>query len=135
MNTGKLSPMQKWILLRTAEKPDGSSHNENSLLTARVMREFYLMPLKDRNEIAYSGQNFSMQAIGKGMYASRASAISKAFARLEARGLVIRWSGIARWSGVSLTPEGESAARHLRLADAKECTSVAATRKEKVPNE
>lgn len=58
----------------------------------------------------YGAQAFDIRQPG---YGAARAAVSRAFARLEARGLVVRMVG-THWAGVNLTADGEDVARELR---------------------
>ena len=58
---------------------------------------------------------FSKKEIGEKPYRSAMASLSRAFGRLEARGLVVRTHSAmaAGWSGADLTDEGREVARRL----------------------
>jgi hypothetical protein len=67
----------------------------------------------------YGSQHFSEGRIGAGHYNAAHAALTRAFARLEARGLVLLVSGTSsRWSGAVLTPLGVEQARKLKVKTA-----------------
>ncbi|HZZ79829.1 MAG TPA: hypothetical protein VFE62_15025 [Gemmataceae bacterium] len=56
---------------------------------------------------AAGGQRFDPDAIGRSKYNSAQASISRACARLEARGLVKRVTGLySHWAGVEITDKG-----------------------------
>lgn len=60
--------------------------------------------------------HFDQQAIGEKRYQAAAAAISRAFRRLEERGLASRYNGaIAWWAGIKLTDEGLTVARAITV--------------------
>ena len=58
---------------------------------------------------------FSKKRIGEKPYRSAMASVSRAFTRLEARGLIVRTHSAmaAGWSGADLTDEGREVARRL----------------------
>jgi len=111
-----LSDFQKRILVLAYEKRE---QKVSHLLTAEVLASVYQWPIRERgwpfkSEIQHGRQNFSRQAIGPGRYEAARASVSKAFRRLEARGLVVRLVGaMALWAGVSLTEEGVRVAQKI----------------------
>ncbi len=72
-------------------------------------------------------QKFSKEKIGKERYAAEQAALSRAFSRLQQRGLVTWVCGaIARWSGGKLTEAGRAAAEtdHQPLSDDRRVTDI-----------
>jgi hypothetical protein len=62
------------------------------------------------------GKKFNKQRIGEKRYASALAALSRAFLRLQARGLIECFSGtFARWSGGQLTDQGIEVASSLTV--------------------
>jgi hypothetical protein len=62
----------------------------------------------------YGGQKFSMKQIGEKRYRAAMAAVSRAFLRLESRGLIERNRGAFRlWSGGVITEAGKIAANTL----------------------
>ncbi len=58
---------------------------------------------------------FSKKEIGEKSYRSAMASLSRAFGRLEARGLIVRTHSMmaAGWTGADLTDEGREVARRL----------------------
>ncbi len=59
------------------------------------------------------GRFFDRSAIGEGQYNTAVVSVSRAFARLEERGLVVRLYAGYEWMGIQLTPEGFEVAASL----------------------
>ena len=94
-----LSDLQKSILLQAYKKLEQiGRYNDQSitgmLLPSEVLAEFYgwETQIEDsgHEEIYIGSQLFSKEEIGSNRYNSARAAVSKAFQRLEARGLVER---------------------------------------------
>jgi hypothetical protein len=112
MTDAKLSDLQCWILTRAAQSPDAStSYKPRDLIAARVLHEFYGVPLKQgRTDIRWAEINFDLTRIDRRKYDAAKSATSKAFARLSARGLAVQFQG----GTLKLTEAGTVAASGLQ---------------------
>lgn len=114
-----LSPLQRWMLQRAAERPDRSERGGGcDLTTSRVIHEFYKVPLsptwcRPSGSFCCSSQMF--RDAEDTVAAKRVRpAITHAVRRLEQRGLVDAMCGaVARWSGISLTDAGREQATLL----------------------
>jgi hypothetical protein len=95
----------RWIV---DESPYGAD-----LFAPQVLSEFYGWP-SVCTRIRKRGPNFDRQRIGEARYNSNRAAVSRAFKRLEARGLSIRHRGLY-WSGITLTEEGKIVASKLSV--------------------
>jgi len=98
MKQSKLSKLQKWILIRASQGPDKIGlQNMDGLKIARVIHEFYRIPIK-RETLRYTN-NFNVD-VNK----QRAS-VSRTFVSLLKRDLVNIFQGSA-WTGITLTEQG-----------------------------
>ena len=112
-NVKKLSKLQKAILqmawCNRQAHPDRGAAYGCDLFTTQILIEFYGFPTNRSEEGHWlkGGQNFNVSEIGEQQYRAGRAAVSRALARLEDRGLVVRVQGEYRnWSGVNLTEEG-----------------------------
>ena len=65
----------------------------------------------------HTGRRFDPNVIGRKRYAAAQAAVSRAFTRLQGRGLLIRSRGaFARWSGGQLTEKGFEVAQQIMRA-------------------
>ncbi len=69
---------------------------------------------EDNRRLPY-GKFFDRSAIGEERYNTAVVSVSRAFARLEERGLVIRIYGGHQWMGIDFTPEGLVLAAYLSV--------------------
>ena len=104
-----LSPLQRYIVTKAATVERLYYHD--------ILQEYYgwtshRRPGHPGNGTASPGtQRFGPAEIGPQRYHQTMVTLSRAVARLHARGLVTWLSGVnAHWSGVEITPEGRSLA-------------------------
>lgn len=115
ITVSKLSRLQRFILTaadrnRTSEARADASKGAD-LYYSEIMADWFgFEPTNDPR--GQASQHFDLSTIGKKRYSAASASISRAVLRLQARGLVTCLRGsIARWSGVSLTPQGAKAAK------------------------
>lgn len=114
-----LSKLQKQILTLAHEGrgnrdlyDDGSINwRQGADVTANQVFGVVYMKV-DVYEVRLGSNHFSIARIGESKYRSAKVAISKAFRRLEERGLVVRMEG-RNWGGVNLTDEGMAEAKKV----------------------
>lgn len=122
-----LSDLQKSILIQAYKKleqigayVDGKYYG--MLFTAEVLAEYYgfemqILYWQDGEpvlkDIDIGSQNFSKEQIGSKRYNSANAAVSKAFQRLEARGLITRYYSITGHVLLKLTKRGIEMAKRL----------------------
>lgn len=116
-----LSDLQRTALRLALQNRDGEGRTERTrggadvyfqeILAAHYGWELKRFAGKLRSP---GGQKFSKAGIGHREYNAATTAVSRAAARLEQRGLVERMVGaISNWAGFNLTPAGVEEARRL----------------------
>jgi hypothetical protein len=105
-----LSELQRWMLVRAAERPDRPDGRKGGcdLTISRVLHEFYKIRMPPRwkgKRLAVSAKVFVGAA---GLARKHRPAVLRAIQRLQERGLV-EWTGgaKARWAGMDLTRAGK----------------------------
>jgi hypothetical protein len=117
-----LSDLQGTILrLALANRPDGgrpgAATSGADVVTAEVLAALWGLEFKRSRGLG--SQHHSKAAVGVRRYNAAHAAVSRAFARLEQRGLVAIVSGTySRWSGVNLTAAGVAEAERLSVKTA-----------------
>lgn len=121
-----LSKLQKQILLlalgnrELKVRPD--CYGDLDLYSPEILERVYGFPVEERygwfGKVTTRGdptrQHFRLAVIGRARYNSAQAAVSRAFRRLQERGLVERQRGAyAAWHGINLTPEGADQAKRL----------------------
>lgn len=116
-----LSDLQKSILVMAYgnHEPTRGSFGCD-LYTKDVLTGYYgWVPVKGYLDSPGS-QSFDIQAIGEQKYRSTRAAVSRAFRRLERRGLVTRVMAVRSvWAGINLTEEGAEVAQSLSVNSAQ----------------
>ena len=100
-----LSDLQEWILAKAAEPK--LEYPDCDLVTSHVIRDYYGIPLS-----AGSITDQIFRDVSADEAQARRPAVTRAFSRLESRGLVQR-VGNSFWSGICLTDEGRRLANTI----------------------
>ncbi len=143
-----LSPLQRTILItalanRTAEGRDDTCNGADVYL-AEVLHRHFHFPfkrdywLRDKSDAAILAEmrklpgshRFSLVEIGASKYRAAQAALSRAAARLQQRGQVVRYNGsTAWWAGVRLTPQGIATAEKLSANTRQKSAKIQPIRK------
>ncbi len=123
-----LSDLQKKLLTMAYERRHQSDKCDIDLFTHEALSELYdfedwkaewYMQTWQHQEgrgLARGGHHFDVQSIGKNRYSAAHAAVSRAFKRLEQRGLVTRYYGAySQWTGIKLTDGGLHVAKLLTV--------------------
>jgi len=115
-----LSPLQEWVLVRALDAPDRSELGGCDLKLKRVLVEFYGI----EGTLGRWARRFRGMAVVAEAKLHR-PAVSRAFTRLEQRGLVsVMCGACSRWTGINLTEAGRERATTIRQRRSADTSSV-----------